>query len=263
MLQPRFDPAVLLTGELASMRGGIRFGTPVCTDGDIRVALPRLCERLDDMLAVMRSHYPGDDARAFMSQWSKYYFRLAIPTAAACASLARRPLAMPLDSVALVLRGGLPHTLWLPADAVGEPVDNAAACYRSLCVEHLAPLIELLAGAVKMTPRVLWSNAGNLFEYVMSHLETSPRHADTMRADSTLLFKSATLLDTCEANPLRIPVRYVSPPSPRMEDPFRVRRVCCMRNLLPRQLLCSSCPLLLTMCREELDAHIDAEEMNG
>jgi ferric iron reductase protein FhuF len=157
----------------------------------------------------------------------------------------------------------LPCKLWLPYSAAGPAVEDASTRYRSFCVEHLAPFIEALAAAVHIAPRVLWSNAGNLFEYVMSLFMQMPQYADTARKDSAFLFDQRTFFDTGESNPLRTPIRYVAAPSPRLEDPFRARRVCCLRNQLPHEPLCTSCPLLLTMSKTELETYLNREEENS
>jgi ferric iron reductase protein FhuF len=245
---------------LAELSDSIHFGAPRCGTREEAVPADRLTDHLDTILATMREHYCGDDARALVSQWSKWYFKAVLPAAVAHAVIARRPLTMPLASSTLVLKDGLPHGLWLPEDSAGSPVEDAAARYRSLCSDHLAPLIDSLSAAVRMAPRVLWSNAGNLLEYVMSLLMQMPDHAETARADSSLLFGGGDFFGTGERNPLRMPVRYVTPPSPRMEDPFRVRRICCLRDRLPGEGLCSGCPLLLTMRTEALEQYLNDSE---
>jgi len=203
---------------------------------------------LPRLLDAMRQHYAGDDARALLSQWSKYYFSLVIPAAVAVAQCLRRPLHMPLHASFLWLCEGMPQALCLPADAVGAPSEDPASRYRSLCVDHLAPQIEALAAAVRIAPRVLWSNVGHTLEYALSSVDAEAA------AERAMLFERAMFFDTDAPNPLRHAIRYVKPASPVLPDPLRVRRVCCLRYLLPgEELLCSSCPLLLKLPEPKLE----------
>ena len=199
---------------------------------------------LPSMRDAMRARYAGEDARALLSQWSKYYFSLYIGGAVAVAVLLRRPLRMDWQHCHLILRDGMPQALVLPADALGELTDAPSQRYRSLCVGHLMPYIEAMATAVRVAPRVLWSNVGHTLEYALSQLEAQPLAA----SDRAYLLERGTLLDTDMPNPLLHAIRFVTPNSPQLANPLRVRRVCCLRYLLPgEELLCTSCPLLLKL----------------
>lgn len=240
--------AELLPPALASYGRAIHFGDPATRRGPgLLVPASRLVEHLPLLLAAMREHYAGDDARALLSQWSKYYFSLVIPPAVAVAQRLRRPLHMALDASYLLLREGMPQAVWLPADAVGEACDDPALRYRSLCLEHLAPQIEALAAAARIAPRVLWSNGGHTLEYALSTMAGST-HAGHAGPDQAFLFERQAFFDSGQPNPLLHAIRYVKPPSPALPDPLRVRRVCCLRYLLPgEEMLCSSCPLFLKL----------------
>ncbi|MET5012434.1 siderophore-iron reductase FhuF, partial [Burkholderia pseudomallei] len=72
-------------------------------------------------------------------------------------------------------------------------------------------------------------------------------HAPRPGADAAWLF--GPIHSRGEANPLRLPGRRVKPCSARLPAPFRARRVCCLRIVLPGEDPgCGSCPLLLTLC---------------
>lgn len=201
-----------------------------------------------DLLDAMTMHYGGDaekHAPALLSQWSKYYFWLAAPAGIA-ALLLRRPLDMTPARTRLVLRAGMPVALYFSADALQPAEADGAHCYAPL-LGHLQGVIEILASMASMSPRVLWSNAGNLLDYLASQCTALPGAAE----DMACLFQATT--GDGEANPLRTPVRHVQPRSALLPSPFRARRVCCMRNQIPGETnLCTSCPLLLTMPDEEL-----------
>jgi len=237
--------ACQLPAELASCGRAVHLGDHTCYQGPgTLVRADRLVEQVPALLAAMRERYAGEDIRALLSQWSKYYFSVFVAAAVVVATGLRQPLHMGLDTSHVVLHDGMPQALWLPADAVGATVDDPAERYRSLCMDHLAPLIEAFAAAARMAPRVLWSNVGHTLEYAFSTLHESARTA----VDKAYLFESRTFLDSDAPNPLLHAIRYIKPASPLLPNPLRVRRVCCLRYLLPgEEILCSSCPLFLKL----------------
>lgn len=226
----------------------VRFGVPESCGG-VAVPLPRLPEYLSVLLSAMRQRFGGGDAQALLSQWSGCYFSLLLPPALVAARVLRRPLEMALDNCILVLCDGIPQTLWLRADALGQPTDDVARRYRSLCVDHLAPLIDKLSAAAKLAPRVLWSNVGNSIEFALS----TGFAGELAQSDADYLFGRREFFDTGRSNPLRQPVRYVDSMTPLLVSPFRIRRSCCLRDGLPGEsMLCSSCPKLLKLTEGEL-----------
>ncbi|MGQ3198133.1 MAG: (2Fe-2S)-binding protein, partial [Hydrogenophaga sp.] len=79
------------------------------------------------------------------------------------------------------------------------------------------------------TRRVLWSNAGNLFEAFIRRLdETHPGLRGLAPAREWLEMPT----------PLHRPVIYL----PRAEGVHRMRRICCMRYLVPDRVFCTTCP---------------------
>ncbi len=198
---------------------------------------------LDAMVAL----YGGDadqHARALLSQWSKYYFGFAATAGFASALLLGRPL--DLTGARVALRAGLPVALSVDTAALGAADPDPARRYGPL-VAHLHEVIGQLVAMTKLSPRVLWSNAGNLLDYLFEQCAEIPGAAD----DAAWLF--GPLDAHGEANPLRLPVRRTRPCSTRLPNPFRARRVCCMRNEIPGETqLCGSCPLLLTMCDDAI-----------
>lgn len=234
---------------------GVWLGVPAETSDDttqVRVPLTQLATQRAAILDAMTLRYGGDPerhARALLSQWSKYYFRLAVPAALVSAIALQRPLDMAPTRCVLSLREGMPEALYLPHDALHERNDDPARRYASLVDEHLRGVTDTLAGMTKIAPRVLWSNVGNLLDTLFEQCAAMPGAA----RDAAWLFESRALFDGDEANPLRAPVRAVTPRSPLLPTPFRARRVCCVRYEIPGEnQLCASCPLLLTMSDEEL-----------
>ncbi|KXV02924.1 iron reductase [Caballeronia megalochromosomata] len=235
---------------LAPYLQNVWLGTPDESFGDdaVRIPLTALVDHRDALLAAMIALYGGDaglHARALLSQWSKYYFGLAAPAGVAAARLLGRPLDMSPERTHLVLKEGMPVALHFDADALLASDADPARRYASL-VAHLDGVIGMIAGMTKIAPRVLWSNAGNLLDYLLANCPSIVSDADI---DAAWLFRAT------DANPLRTPIRDTTPRSPLLPNPFRARRVCCVRYEIPGETqLCASCPLLLTMRDDELAA---------
>lgn len=241
-LEPRLQHIWLGTPERPQHLAAQADAEAVC------IPLTELGAYRSELLAAMAQHYGGDaeiHARALLSQWSKYYFWLAAP-AGIVALLLRRPLDMSPARTRLLLRNGMPAALYFAADALQPPQPDSAACAAAL-IGHLQAVIETLASMTRIAPRVFWGNAGNLLDYLAGECAALPGGA----GDIENLFCSC--LSDGGPNPLRTPVRQVQPRSDLLPNPFRARRVCCMRNEIPGETnLCASCPLLLTMCDDEL-----------
>lgn len=217
-------------------------------EGGDAIPLSSLVAHRAALLDAMTNLYGGDSdlhARALLSQWSKYYFGLAAPAGVVAARLLRRNLDMSPARTQLVLRAGMPAALYFAENALHPPSDDPALRYAGL-LDHLHAVIDMLASMARIAPRVLWSNAGNLLDYVLEQTTPSPPGDD-----AAWLFASAS--PDGEPNPLRMPLRDMKPRSALLPSPFRARRVCCVRYEIPGETqLCASCPLLLTMNDDDL-----------
>ncbi|MDF2619911.1 MAG: fhuF [Xanthobacteraceae bacterium] len=193
-------------------------------------------ERLDTVLARFAARYEQPEARAVASQWSKLYFsRLLVPAVAAAIALDwRLPLAPEHMRVALDEQGGV-TAFALPHPGALYPSRDAEERFGFLVDEHLPVVIDSIARVSGLSRRVLWSNAGNLFETVVSHCSgmLSEAHAGVRHGREMLARRR---LSPGHANPLFEPVRY-------LPDGTRLRRVCCLRYLIPSLPYCGSCPL--------------------
>ncbi|WP_432721083.1 siderophore-iron reductase FhuF [Jeongeupia wiesaeckerbachi] len=247
------DLASLVPEIHAEYCRSLRLGEPVQPVRGQLVPATRLLEHKDAMLAAMQAIYQGDDERALLSQWTKYYIDIVLQPALIAAVVLGRPLAMALENSTLELHGGMPQAVWLPADALGDVIEDPAMRYRSLCVEHLAPLFDAFGAAVRLSHKVFWNNAGNSLEYDLVTLFDDER----ARADRRYLFEGRHFFDTGRSNPMRQVIRYADTDRPQLDSPFRARKVCCLRDRLPDEIgLCSSCPLLLTLPEAELAAQV-------
>jgi ferric iron reductase protein FhuF len=213
------------------------------------VPVSELANHRAELLDAMVTLYGGEreaHARALLSQWTKYYFGFAATAGFVAAALLRRPLAMSPDKTHLVLRDGLPIAAYFAPDAL-QPVEGDPAKRYAPLVDHLNGVIETLCAMTRIAPRVLWSNAGNLLDYLF---EQCAPQVD-LHDDMAWLF--GPIAANGEVNPLRSPVRQAKPRAASLPNPFSARRVCCVRYEIPGETqLCGRCPLLLTMSDAEV-----------
>ncbi|UOK73567.1 siderophore-iron reductase FhuF [Ancylobacter polymorphus] len=193
-------------------------------------------DRLAAELARFGERYEQPEPRAVASQWSKLYFsRLLVPaTAAAIAADWHLPLAPRGMRVALDAQGGV-ATFALPHAGTASAPGDTEERFGFLVTEHLPPVIDSLARASGLTRRVIWSNAGNLFERVIGHCAQLLGEAHPGVQQGRELLARRRFANGA-ANPLAEPVRYLA-------DGTRQRRVCCLRYLIPTLPYCGTCPL--------------------
>lgn len=258
VVHPRSFATFAAGSPLAPMLRNVWIGTPdrgsMGDAGVVHRRVSELADQRDRLLDAMALRYAGDaalHARALLSQWSKFYFRLAAPAAIAAALTLRRPLAMNARRCTVALRDGMPEALYLPADALGAIADEPAHRYVSFMREHAAAVIDSLSALARISPRVLWNNLGNLLDALFeAHREDGA--SEIAACDAAWLFASPSLFDG-EPNPVLHALRLMAPRSSLLPVPFRARRVCCLRYEIPgERRLCASCPLLLTMNDEQI-----------
>jgi ferric iron reductase protein FhuF len=196
---------------------------------------------LSDVLTRFGTAYPDSDPRGLASIWSKYYFtKLILPVVAASLILDHR-LPLQLDHLQLILdEGGLPAAFKLPhpGQRWTPGPTNAFERFDGLLNHHLSPLVEALARHSRLSPKVLWSNAGNYFEWLLGVLATAMPHADLSHGHQLL---NARHMPDGRRNPLYQPVRYLNVDG--QNETRRQRRVCCIRYRINGLDYCSNCPL--------------------
>lgn len=194
-----------------------------------------LAALLDDFASA--EGYPGGDGRAIASLWSRWHFWAVLPPLMAALVLHR--CAPELQAVRISPVHRTCGLSWETPVPVFAPESARAACER--VVRQARPLIEALAGISGASPRVFWSNLGNLIEYLVTQLRPHPGACgQVLRAFGELL--ESPLLADGGSNPVERPVRYDPGPAPGMEGVSRVRKVCCLYYLLPGTELCENCP---------------------
>jgi ferric iron reductase protein FhuF len=208
-----------------------RFGAALAVTpmaDDIPVTAYLSIEAIAVHLDGFGQRYPaGSDRRAVASLWSKTYLRGLIPA----------------PMIALV--GGVPLDLSpdkgaLRADASAVVLGAASGGEAALAglYAHLDLLAQALKGSTRLAPRVVWSNAANLLTATLERLEAVAPPATALRE---------TLLETAKrpdgsANPLFHQIRWIAPGVAGLPEKVRQRRVCCVRDLIAGQSLCSTCP---------------------
>lgn len=200
-------------------------------------------EGVENLLETYRQFQPGDDRRALMSLWSRYYFvRLMVPVVAANLVIGRE-LPVNLDRIEVILgEGGVPEAFRLPDEgsAFSEAPTDPFERFHELLDQNLEPMIDGWNREVKISRKVLWNNAANYLEWLIGALGGLGL-PESMLADGQALVRTEIRGDG-RTNPLANPVRYVERGEDR--EPLRQRRYCCIRYRLPDMPLCANCPLI-------------------
>lgn len=228
-------------------------------DGTLRADELAAAPRLGRALLDYQQQYPGADPRAVASMWTQWYFALlAAPLTLIGLRQGRLP-PVALHEVAVRLDKGRPAGMVLlnaaaGAEGLGVEVRGAAATpaavdadpasasaviadpfqrFAPLIDDHLAPIIHALRGVSSVSERLLWNNAAVQVEWV---LRTAGSLTTAVSGDDNLINQPCR--PDGSANPLYRPLR----PAPAGVTP--VRRVCCLRYLLPGEPYCAgACPL--------------------
>ena len=202
----------------------------------MREALSR--DGLDAALAIAARVYGDQDRRGLVSLWSMQHAYVAM-TGAVVASLALEiDLPVRLDETRLVMEDGLPAAIVVPHQGERRSYDCAFQRFERLVEGQVAPVVEALSACAKISPKVLWNNAANFFEYVLQEMERRPDAFPDAAARGRPLVAEPLRPDGAR-NRFYNPVRYVD-----VGDPIaRWRNVCCLRHLLPEfEGYCANCP---------------------
>lgn len=191
-------------------------------------------ETLGALIERLAADYGDGDRRAVASIWSKSHFSALMPVVLAANLLLDLDLPVTLGEVALVAdergrtrRFALPHG----GEALGPEAGETR--FDRLIDGHLEPLIAALAAVSGASPKVFWSNAGNVFDFIV-------RGAGDLGADAAGVEAGLALMAARRRrgrpNPLYAPVSYPAG--------GRVRRVCCLRYLASGVGYCGTCPVI-------------------
>jgi len=179
----------------------------------------------------------GADRRAVASLWLKHHLAAWLVPGLALNLLRDHDLPLSLDDIGVVLAPE-GHTAAIRLGGPGTRLEAGGLDrFATLTERHVAPLVAVLSCLTGTTPRVLWSNAGNVFENVVRQVGQLAPNAPGL-GDAGVFLNSRSLRDGAP-NPLFQPIRYL----PRNGTPVRTRRVCCLRYLIEELDYCSTCPL--------------------
>lgn len=235
---PALEP--LFVGEFADYRNVLTL------KDDPRPSLPLTTllspDGFDLHLTRFALQYGEGDRRGFASMWSKYYFIRLIPPVVAASLILEWQVPLQLENVDVVLdENAMPQAFKLPHP--GQRRQSASeepfARFDNLIEGHLRPVIETIAGHVRVSPKVLWSNAGNYFEWLLGVLASAMPDANLTDGYAML---TAPKLPDGRRNPLFQPVRYIEVAG--QSELKRQRRVCCVRYLVDGLACCGNCPLI-------------------
>lgn len=207
-------------------------------------------ERFEAELVRFRAGYgyqsEQGDRRALVSLWSKWHFGALLAPYLAANLLLERDLPVGLDEMGVWLTAE-GRTERLQLAHAGRPLTSLDGFTRfsTLIDDHLTPLIGRLAALSGASAKVFWSNAGNTLEYFLNAVEAHPMATPGIAEEGHRLLASRTTANG-RRNPLYQPVRYFQPECQGEADASatqRVRRLCCLRYLLPELGYCGNCPL--------------------
>lgn len=185
--------------------------------------------------------YPDSDRRGLASVWSKYYFIKLIPPVVAASLILEHRLPLRLEQLQVMLdEQGMPLGFKLPdpGQRWAPAPRDAFQRFDELIEGHLRPFIDTVATLTRLSPKVLWSNAGNYLEWLLGVLASAIPHADLSQGHALL---NAPTLQDGRRNRLYQPVRYVRVAG--HAELKRQRRVCCVRYRVNGLAYCENCPL--------------------
>lgn len=193
--------------------------------------------RLRECLAAFARNYDEPDAMAVATQWSKWHFSLLLTPVIAANIAADWQLPVALDDVGIVLSpDSRTLAIRFAHEGARQSFTSAEDRFALLVDEHLTPLIATIAQASGLPKKVLWSNAGNVFENTVQDCAALLGEAHPALAQARALLAVRTRPDG-RRNELFAPVAYTG------EEDKRRRRICCLRYRMASLPLCKTCPL--------------------
>lgn len=230
--------APIFTGPLAD------FADRLALADDPRPAIPG-SDLLDPAvlgptLERFAGRYDQPEPRAVASLWAKWHFWPLLTPVVAASLMLDHALPTALDEIQVVQApDGQTRAFKLPHGGARTAPADGFERFGPLVDQHIDPVIRALAVQSGATAKVLWSNVGNMLENLLRQIEASGMARGPGLAQARALMASRDWPGR-RTNPLFEPVRYVE----RDGERKRLRRVCCIRYLIPSLDYCSTCPLV-------------------
>lgn len=194
-------------------------------------------DTVERLMARFEASHRGGDRRALVSMWTQWHFGLLIVPATAAILMLDRDLPLALDEIGIVAHESGRADAFVLAE-LGSPNRPGAQRFARLFDGHVAPLAASLAARFRVSPRLIWSNAAAIFEWVLQQVPTAAGQEEA-RAEARDWLERR--LDPAgQRNPMFDQVRYLL----EAGEPVRRRKLCCLRYLLPGVADCGSlCPV--------------------
>ncbi|MGF9567028.1 siderophore-iron reductase FhuF [Neorhizobium sp. JUb45] len=197
------------------------------------------CGQLHETLDIFSRRWSAPDPRVVATQWSKTYFSTLLPAVLLPAMLCNWHLPLGTDTMGLQLSPTCAVAGFVFSSPGGRcDISRGTPRLFDFLVEgHLRPVVEMLTAATPLPAKVLWSNAGNVFETVVGRASAMLGN-DHPAVQEGMEIMADRRDATGRANPLFQPVRYIDNGNERI----RQRRICCLRYFTPELGYCKSCP---------------------
>ena len=235
--------APLFQGGFSSYGSLLRLAEP----NDSAIPLTDLFDarRLRQSLYQFRPDLKGEDERALLSIWSKYYFLRLLPPVLAANLILQRALPLAVDALAIELdEHGLPGAFVLPNEGqLLVPSEHPLSRFEGIMRDNLQPVITAWQQALGLSPRVLWSNASRYIHWFTGELKGAGL-PEMLWSPGLALFAQPAF-ENGERNPFF--GAYQDRMNANTGTLLTVRRTCCIRFRLPDTALCEDCPRL---CRK-------------
>ena len=202
-------------------------------------------QTLSTLMARFRPQFATADQRGLASIWANQYFMRLFPPVISAALLLDQRMPLRIEQLAIIVDGeGLPLAFKLPGPCEPlPPPRNPFERFAHLLDDNLQPFIQALCAHTGVSAKVLWSNAGNYFEAWLGQLQKRSEQPELLLDGQRLL--SAAQGPDGSRNPLYAPIRYIDiEHADGQVRPWRQRRLCCIRYVLPGVELCPNCPRL-------------------
>lgn len=199
-------------------------------------------DALRQQLHRFRPDMKGEDERALLSIWSKYYFLYLVPPVLGANLMLQRCLPVHPGTMHIEFnREGLPSCFVLEDDGVSVSADDHPLTrFEPLIRDNLATVIGGWQQALGLSSRVLWSNASRYIRWFLGELEKAGLPAMMWEPGKAIL-EYGTFADGT-ANPLA--GAYRQRVNQNTGETLTVRKTCCIRFRLPEMSLCEDCPRL-------------------
>ena len=147
---------------------------------------------MGDMMRTAAAHIRDGDLRAQMSLWCIDYVHILMPVAVVANLVLNRQMPLRLEDIAVILDDeGMPEAIRIRDDGIFNETQDAFAAFAPMIRGNLQPLIEAWSAFSGIAPRVLWTNAANLYEAILRGLEQLPHIPPRVIAEGERLITSS------------------------------------------------------------------------